>query len=171
VIIRWAQEMDETDNQFTWAHWSPEGYVAAYRRMVTVCREHLKSARYMWSPKGNANLAKFYPGDDYVDIVGLSVFGYQKYDRDRFGKDRTFTEALEPGYQLAQSFKKPIMVAELGYEGDQAYVTNWAQNVARKHSEFPQLTAVVYFNDREVYPWPGGYGRPNWRVVPDRTTN
>jgi beta-mannanase len=171
VIIRWAQEMDETDNQFTWAHWKPEGYIAAYRRIVTVCREHLKTARYMWSPKGNPDLAEFYPGDDYVDIVGLSVFGYQKYDRDRFGEDRTFTEALEPGYQLAQSFGKPIMVAELGYEGDQAYVTNWAQTVAQKHPEFPLLTAVVYFNDREVYPWPGGYGRPNWRVVPDQKTN
>jgi len=24
---------------------------------------------------------------------------------------------------------------------------------------------VVYFNDREIYDWPQGYGRPDWRVV------
>ena len=95
VIIRWAQEMDETDNQFTWAHWRPESYVDAYRRMVTECRQHLKTAKYMWSPKGNPDLVSFYPGDDFVDIVGLSVFGLQQYDRDHFGKDRTFAEALE----------------------------------------------------------------------------
>ncbi|EHK54212.1 hypothetical protein MAXJ12_26298, partial [Mesorhizobium alhagi CCNWXJ12-2] len=23
----------------------------------------------------------------------------------------------------------------------------------------------VYFNDREVYPWPNNFGRPNWRVT------
>lgn len=171
MIIRWAQEMDETDNQFTWAHWEPKSYVAAYQRMVTVCREHLKTAKFMWSPKGNPELLEFYPGDGYVDIVGLSVFGYQPYDRDHFGKDRTFVEALAAGYKLAQGFGKPIMVAELGYEGDQAYVKNWAETVAQKHSQFPQLTAAVYFNDREVYPWPEGYGRPNWRVVTGAATN
>lgn len=171
VIIRWAQEMDETDNQFTWAHWKPESYVAAYQRMVTVCREHLKTAKYMWSPKGTPELAKFYPGDDYVDIVGLSAFGYEKYDVDHYGKGRTFAEALEPGYRLAARYGKPIMVAELGYEGDLAYVKSWAETVTQKHAEFPLLTDVVYFNDREIYPWPDGYGRPDWRVVPGQATN
>jgi beta-mannanase len=125
----------------------------------------------MWSPKGNPELVSFYPGDEYVDIVGLSVFGYQPYDRDHFGKDRTFVEALEPGYRLAERFGKPIMVAELGYEGDQSYVRSWAASVAEKHPEFPSLNAVVYFNDREIYPWPEGYGRPDWRVVAGQVTN
>jgi len=164
VTIRWAQEMDETDNQFTWAHWKPESYVAAYRRAITECRKHNKTAKYMWSPKGNPNLRDFYPGDEYVDIVGLSVFGLQAYDKSHFGKERTFAEALAPGYRLAEGFGKPIMVAELGYEGDQRYVRNWAENVAKPNSDFPKLTAVVYFNDREVYPWPDNFGRPNWRV-------
>ncbi|AZN98273.1 beta-mannosidase [Mesorhizobium sp. M9A.F.Ca.ET.002.03.1.2] len=171
VIIRWAQEMDETDNQFTWAHWKPESYITAYRRMVTVCRQHLKSAKYMWSPKGNPELVSFYPGDEYVDIVGLSLFGLQKHDRDHFGKDLTFAETLEPRYRLVENFGKPIMVAELGYDGDQSYVRNWAENVARKYPEFPRLTGVVYFNDREVYPWPNGYGLPDWRVVSGQATN
>lgn len=171
VIIRWGQEMDETDNQFSWAHWTPENYIAAYRRMVTECRKHLPTAKYMWSPKGNPELVSFYPGGEYVDVVGLSVFGYQPYDRDHFGKDRTFVEALEPGFRLAQGFGKPIMVAELGYEGDQAYERDWAASVAQDHPQFPNLRAVVYFNDREVYPWPEGHGRPDWRVVTEQETN
>ena len=165
VTIRWAQEMDETDNQFIWSHWAPEDYVAAYQRMITECRKHNKTAQYMWSPKGNPDLAKFYPGDTFVDIVGLSVFGLQPYDKAHFGKERTFAEALAPGYRLAEGFGKPIVVAELGYEGDQAYVQNWADTVAMQNPAFPKLTGVVYFNDREVYPWPDNYGRPNWRVV------
>jgi len=167
VTIRWGQEMDETDNQFTWAHWRPQDYVAAYRRVVTVCRKHLQNAKYMWSPKGNKGLEAFYPGDEYVDVIGLSVFGYQKYDNDKAGKNRTFVELLKPGYERVRNFGKPIVVAELGYEGDQAYVRDWAETVAQPHPEFPKLAAVVYFNDREVYPWPDGYGRPDWRVVQD----
>jgi beta-mannanase len=169
VIIRWAQEMDETDNQFSWAKWSAPSYVAAYQRMITQCRKNNSTAKFMWSPKGNPSLVKYYPGDSFVDIVGLSVFALQQYDIDNFGKERTFSEALRPGYRLAEQFGKPIMVAELGYEGDQNYVKNWAETVAQPNPEFPKLSAIVYFNDREVYAWPGGYGFPNWRVVSDAT--
>lgn len=165
VIIRWAQEMDETDAQFSWAQWPAESYVAAFRRVVTECRKHLTNARYMWSPKGNTDLQEFYPGDDYVDLIGLSVFGLQEYDRGNFGKDRTFAEALERGYELTLGYQKPIWVAELGYEGDEDYVRRWAQDAANSGDEFPNLAAVVYFNDREVYPWPEPYGLPDWRVV------
>ena len=75
-----------------------------------------------------------------------------------------FAEILAPGYQLAEKFGKPIMVAELGYEGDQDYVTRWAETVAKPDPQFPKLSAIVYFNDREVYAWPDNYGFPNWRV-------
>jgi beta-mannanase len=133
--------------------------------MVTECRKHIKSATYMWSPKGNPEMVDFYPGDEFVDLVGLSVFGLQDYDRAVFGKERTFTEALEPGYRLAARFGKPIVVAELGYEGDQNYVRDWAETAADRNPVFPKLNAVVYFNDREVYTWPRNFGRPNWRVA------
>lgn len=165
VTIRWAQEMDESESRFTWAHWNSADYVAAYRRMVSVCRANNKSATYMWSPKGKPGLAKFYPGDDVVDVVGLSVFGLEQYDKDHFGEPRTFAQALAPGYELVQEFKKPIMVAELGYAGGSDYVRDWADEAAKRHPQFPDLTGVVYFNDKEVYPWPRPYGLPDWRVV------
>jgi beta-mannanase len=164
VIIRWAQEMDETDNQFTWSHWSPASYVAAYQKMITVCRKSNHTAKFMWSPKGNPSLTKYYPGDSFVDIVGLSVFGLQQYDKDNFGKERSFAEILEPGYRLAQRFGKPIMVAELGYQGDLDYVTRWRQTVLEPNPEFSNLSAILYFDDREVHAWPKGYGFPDWRV-------
>jgi beta-mannanase len=165
VIIRWGQEMDETDNQFSWSHWRAQDYAAAYRRMVKICRTHLKTAKYIWSPKGNDGLKAFYPGDDVVDFVGLSVFGLQKYDREKVGRDQTFAERLAPGYARVKGFGKPIIVAELGYDGDASYVRSWAESVTKPHAEFPALTAVVYFNDREIYEWPQGYGRPDWRVI------
>jgi len=170
VTIRFAQEMDEEDNQFSWAQWTGPEYARVYRRFVTECRKHLQNAKFMWSPKGNEDLQDYYPGDDVVDEIGLSVFGYQPYDRDITGGDRSFAERLAPGYDLVKGYGKPIVVAELGYEGDQAYVRKWAEEVTKIYPEFPDLTAVVYFNDREVYPWPNGYGLPDWRVI-RQTTN
>ncbi|MBP0651419.1 hypothetical protein J8J40_30605, partial [Mycobacterium tuberculosis] len=85
------------------------------------------------------------------------------YDRDNFKRDRTFAEQLKPAYAAAAKFGKPIVVAEFGFVGDDAYKTQWADTAAALDPQFPALTGVVYFNDREVYPWPNPYGLPNWR--------
>nr|WP_319496143.1 glycosyl hydrolase [uncultured Cohaesibacter sp.] len=164
VTIRWGQEMEDQDGRFTWSGWRPDDYIKAYRRMVDLCRKEAPKAKYMWSPKGLEGLQAYYPGDNYADSIGLSVFGLQKYDNDKFGRDRTFAELLKPGYDLTVPFNKPIVVAELGYVGKQAYVDNWKQTVTEVEADFPELNAVVYFNDKEVHPWPEGYGRPDWRI-------
>src|SRR6185312_2804874 len=100
-----------------------------------------------------------------VDVIGLSVFGYQEYDQVTLGRDSNFVERTKPGYDRVKAFGKPIKIAELGYAGNDEYVRDWAQEAAKPHTEFPDLSAVVYFNDLEVYAWPSGVGRPNWRVA------
>jgi beta-mannanase len=81
------------------------------------------------------------------------------------GHDTTFVERTKPGYDRVARFGKPIAIAELGYEGDDDYVRGWAAEANKPHTEFPAMTAVVYFNDREVYEWPRNVGRPDWRVA------
>jgi beta-mannanase len=164
VTIRWGQEMEDASGRFTWSGWKPADYIAAYRRFRDISRAIAIQANYMWSPKGNSNLADYYPGGAYVDEIGLSVFGFQKYDVGRFGRSRTFGETLKPGYDLVVGYRKPVVVAELGYDGDEHYVANWAGSVTKPDGRFSRLAAVVYFDDREGYPWPEGYGLPDWRV-------
>ncbi|MDP9812878.1 beta-mannanase [Rhizobium tibeticum] len=165
VTIRWAQEMDDKEGQFSWSFWKPEDYVKAYQHVVDICRKDLPHARYMWSPQGDEGLEAYYPGNEYVDVIGLSVFGYQPYDKLVVGRDTTFVERTKPGYDRVAAFGKPVVIAELGYAGNDNYVRDWAKEANKPHAEFPALTAVVYFNDREVYPWPQGVGRPDWRVA------
>lgn len=166
VTIRWAQEMEDKDEgNFTWAYWSPEGYVKAYRHVINICREHLPSAKYMWSPKGLEGLEAYYPGDEYLDVIGLSVFGYQPYDQLEVGHDTGFVERTKPGYDRVEGFGKPVVVAELGYEGDDDYVRAWAEEANKPHEQFTALTAVIYFNDRETYSWPRDMGHPDWKVA------
>jgi beta-mannanase len=164
TTIRWAQEMEDPELRFPWRGWTGEEYKAAYRHFVDRCRRDAPRAKFMWSPKGLTGLDKYYPGDAYVDVVGLSVFGLQPYDQDKFGHDRTFVEALKPGYDLVAKYNRPICVAELGYSGDADYVHNWAEAALKPYPQFPRLQCVVYFNDKDSAPWPGRYGVPDWRV-------
>ena len=166
VTIRFAHEMENQLGRFSWSGWNPQDYVSAYRRFVDIARRNVPKAKFMWSPEGRANLGDYYPGDRYADLVGLTIFGLQRYDNDKFGKDRTFAEILKPSYDLVTRYRKPIIVAETGYVGDLAYVDNWATTLNQPDASFPGLTAIVYFDDKEVHPWPDPYGLPDWRVVP-----
>ncbi|MCG7623468.1 glycoside hydrolase family 26 protein [Epibacterium sp. Ofav1-8] len=163
VTIRWAQEMDDTSGQFIWAQWRPETYIAAYQRVVDICRETSDRFDFMWSPLGFETLAEFYPGDDYVDVIGLSVFGLQAWEQEILGAEQSFHDIFKPRYERALQFDLPIVVAELGYVGDADYVTDWNETVRQDLEDYPELQAVVYFNQKEVYPWPDGYGLPDWR--------
>lgn len=170
VTVRWAQEMEDRSGQFIWANWNPETYKNAFRRMVDICRAEAPKLTYMWSPLGYEYLTDYYPGDDYVDIVGLSVFGHQNWERDILGEEQSFKDILGPRYERVVGFGKPIVVAELGYTGDADYVAKWDGEVRMNYPEFPNVVAVVYFHQKEVYPWPNGYGYPNWKF-PHRVTD
>lgn len=164
VTIRWAQEMDLPNGHFPWSSWAPSDYVAAYRHFVTQCRIDAPQARFMWSPRGEERLAAYYPGDAYVDEIGLTVLDLQQYDLDQYGHARSFKEALGPAYKRVVGFGKPIVVAELGFQGDSAFMEQWLQDSRAPGGEFPQLVAVVYFNATDPYAWPEPYGRPDWRL-------
>lgn len=167
MTIRWAQEMDDFSGQFIWAGWKPQTYVKAYRRMIDICRVAAPKAKFMWSPLGTEKMAEYYPGDDYVDVVGLSVFSLQPWEEAVLGGAQSFDDIFAPRYQRALQFGKPIVIAELGYVGDLAHVTEWDDAVRNTATKYPALESAVYFNQQEVYPWPDGFGLPNWR----RTAN
>ncbi len=164
ITLRWGHEMDDQSGQFIWAGWKPDDYITAYRRMIDLCRQSAPNIRVMWSPLGDEGMEVYYPGDDYVDVVGISVFGLQAWDQAKFDRDRSYVDVFEPRYQRAAAFGKPVVVAELGYSGSEAYVNAWENSVRVTRPEYPQLVGVVYFDQREVYPWPENFGLPDWRI-------
>ncbi len=164
VTLRFAHEMDDDNGQFIWAGWQPEDYISAYRHMIDICRASAPNISVMWSPLGDEGMEDYYPGDDYADLVGVSVFGLQAWDQAKHGGDRSFDDIFGPRYERAAQYGKPVVVAELGYVGKEDYVKAWENNVRQEKPDYPGLVGVVYFNQPEVYPWPEGFGMPDWRV-------
>ncbi len=132
VMIRFAHEMNGD-----WYPWgtafqskfgrhngnSPQSYVAMWRRVVSIFRaEGANNAQWVWAPNihflnvnnslrdQNADLAALYPGDNYVDWIGLSV--YNDASRRNW---RTFSDLFDGAYRaVTQISSKPLMIAELG---------------------------------------------------------
>lgn len=164
VTLRFMHEMDDRTGQFIWSGWPPEEYIRAYRRMTDLCKESAPNITLMWSPLGNEDMGEYYPGDDYADLIGLTVFGLQAWDQAKYGRDRGFDDIFAPRYERAAIYGKPVVVAEMGYVGKATYVGRWKETVRLIREEYPSLVGVVYFNYPEVYPWPEGFGTPDWRV-------
>ena len=170
VTVRWGHEMDIKNGRYPWSDWYPEDFVRVYRHFVDTCRARAPELKFMWSPRGERDLAAFYPGDAYVDEVGLSVFGLQSYDNLAFGGERDFATLLKPSYDRAKKFKKPVFISEFGCSGDALYISRCNDFSASALKQFPLLKGVVYYSAVEPGEWPASFGKPDWRVRPDSGT-
>lgn len=165
-LVRWGHEMEEVRGRYPWARDDSDGYVRAFRYFVSSCREIAPKARFIWSPLGHRDLAPYYPGDAFVNFIGLPIYSYQKADRKWFNRSRTFKEAVAEKYNRVTRFNKPVILAELGVSGTRWYERRWLRQLKKAGELFPRVKATLYFNMREVADWPDGLGRPDWRIAP-----
>ena len=105
IYLRIGYEFDGPHNEL-----EPTDYVTAYQRFVDITREEgVTNVAFVWhsyaSPpyKGYA-LSSWYPGDDYVDWVAVSLFGHS-YNPDP-------GPSANAVFDFARTHKKPVMVAE-----------------------------------------------------------
>jgi len=167
VLVRWGHEMEDPTGRYPWARKDAKGYKAAFRHFVEECRRYAPQALFVWSPKGEKTLTRYYPGDDYVDLVGVSLWGFQDFDAAFHGRRREFPTTFRTKYRRVAAFEKPVIIAELGVSGNEAYRRVWFASLfdaLSGLSRFEKLRAVVYFNDKEPHKWPYGLGSPDWRV-------
>ena len=170
VLIRLAHEMNGD-----WYPWgtayvssearnndnSPDDYVNMWRRVVRIFRvEGATNASWVWAPnivyqnsvnsieRQRADLQDLYPGDDWVDWIGLSVYN----DGARYPW-RSFSQLFDGSYRIITAIcDKPMMVAELGVtEQGAPYGQSKAQWIANAFFQdipqrYPRVRLVNYFS-------------------------
>ena len=136
----------------------PEYFKRAYRYIVDRVRAR-GASNILWvlhlnnypEPEMPWNaMAQYYPGSDYVDWLGLSVYGQLESDDEKWN---TFESVLQKPYdevcRLAPD--KPMMVTEWGVgefpeRGDKgAWITAAFDQMTTR---FPRLRAAVYWHER-----------------------
>ena len=104
----------------------PERYRAAYRHVIRVFRaQGARNVTWVFhvdadsTPSAHWNSMKaYYPGDDYIDWIGVSAYGAQTTS----DPWESFTAVLDRAYPelAAISRRKPLMIAEFGVVEDPA---------------------------------------------------
>jgi hypothetical protein len=148
VFVRFAHEMNGN-----WYPWGVRGntahaYKAAWRHVVRVFRRiGADNVQWVWVPNvdqgGGQPFAGLFPGDRWVDWVGLDGFnwGYG-------GSFYSFRKIFGHSYRiLARLSDRPMMIAETG--ADNRGKARWiSQSLRRQLPRFGRIHALVWFNYR-----------------------
>ena len=94
-------------------------------------------------------MASYYPGSDYVDWLGLSVYGKQFRNEGNWAE---FSDLIKWPYEeiTALDPAKPVMLAEFGV-GDFPKVgdkSKWISDALTMIPQFPRIKAAIYWHER-----------------------
>jgi hypothetical protein len=152
VPVLWRPMHEVNGRWFWWGAQGPEPYKKLWRLMFEdfTVQHHLTNLIWVFSPGAETDLADWYPGDEYVDMIGRD---YYPMDGGHGPEKDVFNElvAIGRGNKLvALSENGPIPdPARLG--GEKAgwlFFTTWSGNVLTKNNSKKQLFKV--YNDPYV---------------------
>jgi len=163
MYLRFAHEMNGG-----WYSWAPgingnsgADYVAAWRHVHDIFqRDGATNVRWVWSPNvmiGAGPSAAMYPGDAYVDWVGLDGYNWGPIDASR--RWQRLADIFGPSYDaLTKITNKPVMIAETASTeagGDKA---GWIRQglLTDVPERLPKVRAVIWFDENKEADW-----RPN----------
>ena len=173
VIVRFAHEMN--GNWFPWSLLnfdnSPAAFQTAWRHIVAIFRAvGATNVAFLFSPFqhcpncSQARYAEFYPGNGYVDYVGVTAINWGDLQwtslrgpTGRPARGAPGPDSRTPGRPLG----KPVILPEIASHysgGDKATWLNDGYRIA--HQEWPAIQAMVYFDYDMTFA-----GQPDWRLV------
>jgi hypothetical protein len=152
VGIRFAHEMNGP-----WYPWSEQSngnhvgeYVQAWRHVHDIFTANgATNAIWIWSPSRvnpypNIDLHELYPGDDYVDWLGMT--GYFRYVDQTPSFDRTFGATLAAFQSIAQ---KPVFLSEVGATesgNNGPKKVTWINDMFQGIKDNPQIIGFSWFD-------------------------
>jgi mannan endo-1,4-beta-mannosidase len=166
IAIRFAHEMN--------GYWYPWGvfangnrisqYVVAWRHVHDIFTETgARNVIWVWSPNiiwnSFTDLASLYPGDSYVDWIGLS--GY--YGTPGMGDYKSFDEIFDRTIGELRTFTtKPLVITETGATNVSGLMAHW---ITQMFEELPGQTGIIGII------WFEAFDVIDWKVANDRAAS
>lgn len=136
---------------------TPALYVRAWRHVVSIFRaEGARNVRWVWAPNtdcdGRCPFAAFYPGDSWVDWVGLD--GYNLAGA-HGGPWKQFQRVFAGSYDALTSLThKPVMIAETASAVSGGSKAQWILNIpGALLNSFPRVRLLVWFDRIKEADW------------------
>jgi cellulose synthase/poly-beta-1,6-N-acetylglucosamine synthase-like glycosyltransferase/beta-mannanase len=156
VLLRFGQEMN--GNVYPWAEAlngnRPGQYARAWRHIHDIfTAEGATNVRWVWCPKTGSIPAEQYPGDRYVDIVGLS--GFNGGSALPWGGWRTFADAFNAPLQSLRRIApdKPVQISEVGTVEVGGSKALWIEQMFDYVQAHTWIRSVLWFDVDKQADW------------------
>lgn len=141
-----------------------EQYKNAFIKIANYARNYAPNVALVFSPNDispwglwSEDVMRYYPGDQYVDWVGLSSYSNLKsgLSNDMFYGAGDYSDPIHNLVEVVQTFgdRKPILISESGsaYQVDGQNLTSYAQSQLTKlftyaNMVFPQVKGIINFD-------------------------
>ena len=154
VVMRFAHEMN--GNWYPWGN-RPEEYKNAYIYLYERFSElQVDNVTWLWGVntesvpyQETAYISQFYPGDEYVDIIGIDGFN--------FGNEqwRSFDGIFNKSYSyVTNNYEKPVWIAEVASSELGGNKAEWVNEMfGDLSSKYEKVDALIWFNLLKEKDW------------------
>ncbi len=132
---------------------TPAKHIAAYRYIREFFRT-TPNVQFGWAPNNGSvpdvagnQIADYYPGDAYVDIVGVDGFNFGGTQWE------TFSQVFDKSLLQLNTYKKPVYLFSFSSQSDTrkaAWIKDALQVQLPKH---PEIKGWVWFNELKSHNW------------------
>jgi len=147
IFLRYAHEFDNPfypwyDNRENAASL----FIKAWRHVNTIFKENrADNVIWIWNPWKSKNVVEFFPGNEYVDWLGVNILNYSVYGKEEYFQFSELYESFH--YEFNKLSKMPVIISEMGTLSDSIYQNKWIDNAINSiNNEFKEIEAIVYFN-------------------------
>lgn len=146
-FIRFAHEFDNP--AYPWStngDNTPEDYRRAWRHVYSIfAGQKADNVIWVWNPWKPQGTKDYYPGDAYVNWLGITLLNYGKLNTD--GQWHSFESLYAPYHESFKMIsKKPIMLAEFGSLALGGEQHRWLQNAyASIDMKYDEIKGLVFF--------------------------
>ncbi|MDR1159283.1 MAG: glycoside hydrolase family 26 protein [Syntrophomonadaceae bacterium] len=155
VLFRLNNEMNGD-----WCNWSSfhyskdaEIYKLTWKHIYNIFQnQQVNNVLWIWNPndssfpnfKWNHSLA-YFPGDEYVDIIGLTGYNTGTYFQDEYWRE--FTQIYDSLYYDYNSwFDYPMMITEFACNSTGGDKSKWITDMSQNIANYPNIKVAVWFN-------------------------
>ncbi|MCP1309100.1 stalk domain-containing protein [Paenibacillus tyrfis] len=156
IFLRYASEMN--GDWVVW-HGDPQKYIDKFKMVHDIMAEEAPNVAMVWSP-GDVpmySMDAYYPGDDYVDWVGVSMYTEPYENGDPQQGNMQATSPVERLDHLYKTYadRKPLMISETAVSHyanlpQESFTDYGLLNLQRLYEvmpfKYPRLKSITYFN-------------------------
>ncbi len=168
VLFRFCNEMNGDWCVYSAYHTSrdTEIYKELYKYVYKIFEDaDADNVIWIWNPNEKSypnfewnNEILYYPGDEYVDVIGLTGYNNGTYYKDETWRE--FTEIYDPLYQKAELYyHKPLMITEFSSSSVGGNKEEWVNDMFSNIDKYPRIKVAIWWNgcDRDA---DGNVARP-----------